>query len=193
MPVLGGVDATAAVRALPVRQPRVLALTAGVLATDRAAFLEAGADDFLTKPLRIGTLRAALEACRPAGGEPAAGGGPVPDVLDGEIVEEIRGLGEDSFDELYAGYAESLAAALAALDAAAAGADVPAAGPGSVPGVAHRLRGSSATMGALRLAELCGQVEHAGAPGERERALLELQEESARVQDAVQALLRGEG
>ena len=199
MPVLGGVEATAAIRALPGRQPRVLALTAGVLASDRAAFLAAGADDFLTKPLRMPTLRAALDTWggRGPAGEPEPAGlerGRT-QVLETEIVEEIRDLGEDSFAELYGGYVTSLVAAVETMTAAAAGAPAPPDGPGSLVGLAHRLRGSSATMGAHRVAELCRRVEDCpgSPPGELERTLLELQEESARVQGAVTALLRGMG
>jgi CheY-like chemotaxis protein len=57
MPVLGGVDATAAIRCLPGPQPRIIAVTASVLPGDRAAFLAAGADEFLSKPVRLSTLR----------------------------------------------------------------------------------------------------------------------------------------
>ncbi|RYY72061.1 MAG: response regulator, partial [Comamonadaceae bacterium] len=52
MPVMGGVDATAAIRALPgITQPVIVAMTGSVLEEDRRRCLAAGMDDFLTKPL----------------------------------------------------------------------------------------------------------------------------------------------
>ncbi len=59
MPGLGGLEATAALRAAGVRAP-VVALTANAFADDRRACLEAGMDDFLTKPLDPAALRAVL-------------------------------------------------------------------------------------------------------------------------------------
>lgn len=196
MPVMGGVDATAAIRALDVPQPVVVAVTASVLAGDRTAFHDAGADEFLSKPVRIATLGAALEryATGRTGGIPVPRPAPAPPeesgaALDPETVEELRDLGEDGFQQLYRTYVDGLTDTVAALLAA----DVTTAGGDDelgVPRLAHRLKGSSAAMGALRLAEICRQLEEAEAasPG-MDGALTALREESRRVHDAVSALL----
>ena len=71
MPGLDGLAATVALRARGVTTP-VVALTANAFAEDRRACLDAGMDDFLTKPLDSNALRAAL--ARWGGGGRASGG-----------------------------------------------------------------------------------------------------------------------
>ena len=66
MPVLDGLAATQRIRAeLPDdRQPYVVALTASALTADRDAATAAGADGFLSKPVRQAELDGALAAVR---------------------------------------------------------------------------------------------------------------------------------
>ena len=63
MPEMNGLDATRLVRAdkLPFRQPYIIAVTANATVEDQRECLEAGMDEFLTKPVRIGDFRAALQ------------------------------------------------------------------------------------------------------------------------------------
>ncbi|SDF61644.1 Signal transduction histidine kinase, partial [Blastococcus fimeti] len=205
MPVMGGVDATAAIRGLAIQQPRIVAVTASVLASDRTAFMTAGADEFLTKPVRLATLDATLQRWASAGASaPVRSAVPVPlpragepaprpvltDVLDAETVDELRDLGDEAFAHLYGQYAGGLPDTLTALAAAADGGSWSEDDDLSVPRLAHRLKGSSAAMGAARMAELCELLQSAtGATPELDRALTELQAESLRVQAAVSALL----
>lgn len=196
MPVMGGVDATAAIRALPGPQPVVMAVTASVLASDRAAFLEAGADLFLTKPVRLAVLEQALSPYVTAGTTSvaatpvAAAATDEVSPLDAETVDELRDLGDDGFRHLYVQYVTSLESTVAALLAAAEGPG-PADDEASMHRLAHRLKGSSAALGALRLAELCQRLEDLGSDLSRahEDLLTTLEEESTRVRSAVQTLL----
>jgi CheY-like chemotaxis protein/anti-sigma regulatory factor (Ser/Thr protein kinase) len=63
MPEMNGLDAAKLIRTnkLPFRQPYIIAVTANATVEDQRACLEAGMDEFLTKPVRIGHFKAALE------------------------------------------------------------------------------------------------------------------------------------
>ena len=64
MPVMDGLEATAAVRAreagTPIHLP-IVGLTAHAMSGDRERGLAAGMDAYLTKPVRIGDLGAAID------------------------------------------------------------------------------------------------------------------------------------
>ena len=60
MPVMDGIEATRIIRAQPIRQPVIIALTANAFDTDKADCLEAGMDEFLTKPISRPELIEAL-------------------------------------------------------------------------------------------------------------------------------------
>ncbi|MEB3264833.1 MAG: ATP-binding protein [Synechococcus sp.] len=62
MPEMDGYEATRRIRALPgATQPRIVAMTAHARPEDRRSCLEAGMDDFLSKPISQEALRRVLE------------------------------------------------------------------------------------------------------------------------------------
>jgi CheY-like chemotaxis protein len=67
MPELDGIETTRCIcQEWPAgRRPRIVALTAGAMPEEREACLEAGVDEFLTKPATRAELLKALERCRP--------------------------------------------------------------------------------------------------------------------------------
>ena len=62
MPVMNGIDAAVAIRQLPGPASRlpIVALTAGALPEDEQACMEAGMNEFLSKPVDVPKLRQVL-------------------------------------------------------------------------------------------------------------------------------------
>ncbi|RWU03148.1 response regulator [Pseudodesulfovibrio sp. S3] len=65
MPVMNGIEATHAIRTLhkfrKVRYIPIIALTAHAMSGDREAFIKAGMDDYLSKPISLEKLKACLD------------------------------------------------------------------------------------------------------------------------------------
>jgi len=68
MPVMGGLEATAAIRTLEERTAGhipIVAMTAHAMAGDRERILAAGMDDYISKPIRFDELNKAIERFAP--------------------------------------------------------------------------------------------------------------------------------
>jgi signal transduction histidine kinase/PAS domain-containing protein/ActR/RegA family two-component response regulator len=67
MPEMDGLTATRLIAEqwAPASRPRIVAMTAAAMKEDRQNCLDAGMDDFISKPLRREELRGALEQCQP--------------------------------------------------------------------------------------------------------------------------------
>ncbi|GEP34680.1 hypothetical protein NSZ01_24480 [Nocardioides szechwanensis] len=167
MPVMDGLEATRRIRAdLPAdRQPRIVAMTANALVEDREASLAAGMDDHLAKPVRAEELADVLArvTTRASAAPPAAPaltpapGGPAvdPAALDA-LTRHLGANGPGFRDTLVSAWRRESRHLLEQLDSGAASGDREAVG-----GVAHSLRSSSASLGALALAALCASVDDA--------------------------------
>ena len=67
MPELDGYETTRRIRALPLpAQPRIIAMTANAMRGESDKCLEAGMDDYMSKPVRLDTLREMLMRWSPA-------------------------------------------------------------------------------------------------------------------------------
>ena len=170
MPGMDGYETTRRIRAGEAGPDAILvpvvALTAHALPTDRRLCLDAGMDDYLTKPFVAADLQQVLDQLPPNTGRPALVA-PVapqppperfsPDAVDPEAlaVIEAMGTGPDApyqriLETYLASAAEDIGRIRAALDAADADA---------LRSSAHRLKGASLQMGAKAVGMTAAKVE----------------------------------
>ena len=215
MPIMDGYEATRRIRRIERRRGAgrngtgptpIVAMTASALAGDRERCLAVGMDDYLCKPFTMDTLRDFLHRFldgaaatggqrpeRPNDARPAAGtaksppGPAAPPTIDHDALRRICAIGGGSSGDLLSrvvgSYLEAAPAMLDALRHAVETTDAKA-----LSAAAHRLRGSSAQLGAGRVAELCAELEHNGnGSGKTPAALLrELEEEFGRARAALE-------
>jgi HPt (histidine-containing phosphotransfer) domain-containing protein len=167
-------------------------MTANAMQGDREACLDAGMDDYISKPIQVKELQAALERwgqpVQPI--DPAAAERPVEAaVIDWAKLDELRALqaeGEPDFaQEMVALFLENAPQLITAIRQS-----IDDLAPPELQRSAHTLKGSSASLGAVRLAELCAELEKLGREGMVAGALdrlAEVAQEFDRVQVAFQA------
>jgi signal transduction histidine kinase/CheY-like chemotaxis protein len=61
MPVMDGLEATGKIRLLPGKQPVIIATTANAMSEDREMCLNAGMDDYISKPIKVEELVKIIE------------------------------------------------------------------------------------------------------------------------------------
>ena len=173
MPEMDGYQLTAAIRAAELggRHIPIVALTANALKSEAERCREAGMDDYLSKPVRLTDLQATLEKWLPAA-EPA----PVKPMPDGETntasvklsatstrpvdVNILKALvGDDPvvIREFLHDFRCSAANTAAELKSACHNGQ-----PEQAGALAHKLKSSARSVGALALGELCAAMEQAG-------------------------------
>ena len=186
MPEMDGLEATRRIcREWPAnKKPRIIAMTANAMQGDREKCLEAGMDDYITKPVRREELALALSQCKPlhrdeldAVAEPknqhisdkvdsqAAGhsivqpgaGSPI----DFHILQNLRELDDeedpDFLGDLIQIYLLDAPQHLAAMKEAIFLGD-----PDSLKLASHTLKSSSANLGAVSFSEVCKELEYMG-------------------------------
>jgi len=175
MPEMDGVEAT---RRIHERwgedgRPWIIAMTAHALSGDRERYLGAGMDDYISKPVRVDELMEALQRCRPLVGCPDIPAvtlqtGPQPTdaaaAIDNTVISKVRAIGGENASaflaELIAAFEEDANKLLAELREAAAENNAE-----GLRRAAHTLKGSSATLGAMRLSAMCQELELMGCQG----------------------------
>ncbi len=205
MPEMNGVEATRRLRAdLPSeRQPRIIALTANALGGEREEYLAAGMDDYLSKPVNVPSMSAALEKCMPLGvaheiGKSKPAPEPAPNALqeisasidvptlqeyfpyEGDEIQMVIDLAQEFLSDT-SQRLEQLHTYIQKGDAV------------SVDGDAHALKGASLTFGAKTFSSLCKDMELIGKSGNLSGAaekLAQLQMEFGRVRRDLPAILQ---
>ncbi|MBD0330962.1 MAG: response regulator, partial [Thermoleophilia bacterium] len=160
MPEMDGLEATRAVRErFPSGGPYIIAATANALGDERDRCLAAGMDDYLSKPIRLERLAAALARVRPAVDGPADGvDGSGREAIDASVLAQLRAaVGDEATGELVETFLAEAPKVLAALRQALEAEDSDALRRG-----AHTLKANAATFGADALAELARELEAAG-------------------------------
>jgi len=193
MPQMDGVEATRRLLAeAPIgRRPNVLAMTAHVSDENRQRCAEAGMVDFLTKPVMIDDVRAALERLMgtivPPGGSQKTKPLQDPDIR--ERLEEFGGASEVVFiRQLVQAFLHEVPLKLDGIDQAIAHGDSQ-----MLQEEAHALKGSSMNIGAKRLGELAKELETLGRTKGKigpEASTRELREEFDSVQQQLLSYVR---
>ena len=161
MPEMDGYTATREIRSREGTRRRIpiVAMTAEAIIGSREKCLEAGMDDYISKPILMDDLKAVLErtlAPKPAE-TPARG---ADSLVDLGILNRLRvalaGMGGEAYRDLLRGFRDNSAAKLEQLRRIAEVGDAGGAGK-----LAHDLKGLCLNFGALRMANACDAVRQA--------------------------------
>ena len=162
MPGINGIEAARRIQERLGALPRIIAVTANDLPGDRERCRAAGMDTYLTKPIQLEALRAALD--QSASGAAGSSARPAERALEGAAPEAIDWRRIDSLKPFDAdGSMVSGAIASFLADAPGRIERIRAAhAAGDVAGLAsasHALKGAAANIGAAQLQELSRAIE----------------------------------
>jgi two-component system sensor histidine kinase/response regulator len=146
-------------------------MTAYALTGDRDKFLEAGMNDYLSKPLKAGALQQSLERWQSPTipeddrQQPTTSPDPVPDAavppVDLAQLREVTGHNQHEMRELVNLYLEQTATEMAKLQVA-----ISAGAMRDVERLAHGCAGASSNCGMVGIAPLFKELEHAAREGQ---------------------------
>jgi len=172
MPEMDGLEAARQIcqRWSADKRPRVIAMTGNALMGDREKCLQAGMDDYISKPVRIAELQAALERWGPMRSGKAdtsflarAKPPPADALLDQNIIAELRDMppseGVSMLKELVDLFLEGAAQRLTLITESLTD------GP-KLAFHAHALKSMSLNLGAKRIVELSGKLEELARAGD---------------------------
>ncbi|MDX1428799.1 MAG: response regulator, partial [Rhodothermales bacterium] len=180
MPEMDGLEATRMIRQkiLPGTGPRIIAMTANAMPGDRELCLQAGMNDYVSKPIRVNELVDALYRCEPKHAATKTAGGSNPEgeletpmatdeVLDRKKLDELREVvgGQEYLVELIDAFLDEAPQLLADLRQGLAGKNTE-----TLTRAAHSLKSNSADFGAKDFNGLCKDLESMGRSGSLDKA-----------------------
>ncbi|HVV00491.1 MAG TPA: response regulator, partial [Verrucomicrobiae bacterium] len=166
MPEMDGLEAARRIcdRWPPQKRPKIIAMTGNALTGDREKCLQAGMDDYISKPIRIGDLQTALEKWAPPR-RPKTDtaflarqvASETSGLLDHTVLQELREMppsdeGVSMLRELIDLFLENAPQRLAQIARAADD-------PEQLMFHAHAMKSMSLNLGARRIVELAAQLE----------------------------------
>ncbi|NHZ37283.1 ABC transporter substrate-binding protein [Massilia rubra] len=168
MPVMDGLQATRLIRLDPrLAGLRVLAMTATATSEDRARCMEAGMDDFISKPTQPALLCEVVARWLPARA-PAAAAAPAlpaqpgfrtvagdPEVIDLTVLAKLLSYNQDKVRKFAFKFLQTTQAGFEEMEAALAAGDI-----ARVRELGHRIKSSARTVGAMGMGELCLRLEN---------------------------------
>jgi two-component system, sensor histidine kinase and response regulator len=204
MPKMDGYEATAEIRHREEGKGHhtpIVAMTANALRGDREKTLEAGMDDYVSKPVNSEELREVLGRWIPQQGvpqrgasekgtkEPAQDGAPAGEEspLDERVLANLNKVGPEFLSGLARIFLRDTPPQLASLEEAIRSCDWDA-----VKRICHALKGSCSAVGSPKMARICADLREAGTAEDPDGALGlvgQLEEEYARVRPALEAYL----
>jgi two-component system, sensor histidine kinase and response regulator len=169
MPIMDGLEAMRAIRkkeATTGGHLPIIALTAHAMKGDRERCMEAGADDYMTKPIRTPDMMAAINRIGPSKPITKATIAPAPEpssppAIDLKaILQRLEG-DRDLLEELAQLFKEECGKALKEIPEAIADGDAP-----RLMRLAHTLKGSSSCLNAGPLSQAAADLEKLAASGD---------------------------
>jgi len=173
MPELDGIEATKKIieRTPAEQRPRIIALTANAMHGDRERCLNAGMDEYLTKPLRVDDLVEVLERCHRIGGDGMNTDHEAEVMVTPNVLAELNEmLGGGDPDFLVGLVNEFLADSESLMDRIREA--VRTGSSSALHQGAHTLKSSASVFGAEAMAATCGELETAGMNGNLQNAAM---------------------
>jgi signal transduction histidine kinase/DNA-binding response OmpR family regulator len=152
MPIMNGLNATKSIRQTSNHQPWIIGLSADAFSESRDSALNAGMDDYLTKPLQIKSLIAALQKVPQQQHLFVDHSQPPIDLSTLASLEDS--VNKENLDGLINVYLEHSASTIAKMKEAFTKRDFVA-----VEAENHILRGGSGTFGAIQLCSSCQALQ----------------------------------